>query len=309
MKSKAPLFVLIGAIFFGLLAAVSVSSYLSSTRANNKLNTIVVARLEIPLGAKIVADQLTTVQMPIGATPEGSFADTTQVVGRVAATRLLARETITAARLAPLGSIAGLSAVIPEGMRAMTVKVEDDSGMSGFVLPGTIVDVAAVIKVKAVHRVLGQAIDDTVSKIVLQNIKVLANGDNLDEPEDKRDAQKARTVTLLVAPDQAERLLLASADGKLRLVMRNGADQSNQPTRGADVNTLLTEDGDLSALNFARGEATPAPKATFAPVRRALSKLRPTAAVAAEVPLQAVPPPRNQVEVIEGMKKRTVEFP
>jgi pilus assembly protein CpaB len=311
MKNKAPFLVLIGAIVFGLLAAVSVTNYLANTRGNSKLNLIIVARIEIPLGSKIVADQLTTVQMPQSATPEGTFDDVSKVVGRIAATRISAREAVINTRLAPVGSVGGLSAIIPEGQRAMTVKVDDDSGMSGFVLPGTYVDVAAVVKIANL------AGDNTISKIILQNIKVLASGDNLDEPNDKRDTQKMRTVTLLVLPDQAEKLLLASTDGRLRLVMRNGTDQVNQPTLGANVRTLLTGEGGILPPNFATNtnsqpNPTPAP-ATLSPrVRRAnpAARLSTIAPLFSEVsPNPAPAPARPPVEFFEGTKKRSVEFP
>lgn len=311
MKNKAPFLVLIGAILFGLLAAVSVTNYLANARGNNKLNLIVVAKMEIPLGGKIVADQLTTVQMPQSATPEGAFDDIAKVVGRIAATRISAREAVINARLAPVGSVAGLSAIIPEGHRAMTVKVEDDSGMAGFVLPGTFVDVAAVIKIGS------NTGDTSISKIILQNIKVLANGDNLDEPNDKRDAQKARTVTLLVMPDQAEKLLLASTDGRLRLVMRNGTDQLNQPTLGANVRTLLTGEGGILPLNFAaptnpQPNPMPAPASSSTRVRRAVPAMRLSTVTPlfSEVsPKPAPAPARAPVEFFEGTKKRSIEFP
>ncbi len=312
MKNKAPFLVLIGAVLFGLLASVSVTSYLANVRGSNKQNLIVVASMEIPLGSKILAEQLTTVQMPQGATPEGAFTEVAKVAGRIAAMRIAARETVINARLAPVGAVAGLSSIIPAGQRAMTVKVEDDSGMSGFVLPGTFVDVAAVLNIG------GSAGNSTISKIILQNIKVLANGDNLDEPQDKRDAQKARTVTLLVMPEQAEKLLLASTDGRLRLVMRNGTDQNNSPTLGANVRTLLTGEAGLSAANYAAltgtpPNATPAPAAPATPpVRRAArpSRLDLLAPVFSEVsPKPAPAPPRASVEFFEGTKKRSVEFP
>ena len=295
-----------GAVLFGLLASVSVSTFLTTMRTGNRLNPIVVASMEIPLGSKIIAEQLTTVQMPAGATPEGAFSEVAKLVGRVAATRISAREAVINARLAPVGAVAGLSSIIPEGHRAMTVKVDDDSGMSGFVLPGTYVDVAAVIKVA------GEQGGDTVSKIILQNIKVLANGDNLDEPEDKRDAQKARTVTLLVLPEQAERLLLASADGRLRLVMRNGVDQNNPMTQGANVQTLLTGEGGLSPANYGyRTTSSPLSPATVKPVTRRIERVAKSVAPAPVI--SAIPhtpaPPRNEVEFFEGMKKRSVEFP
>lgn len=296
MKNKALLLAVIGALMFGLLAAISVSNFLANTRANNKLNTIVVAKVEIPLGAKIVAEQLTTVQTPQNATPDGTFDDPAKVLGRVTATRILPREAIINSRLAGAGAIAGLSAIIPEGYRAMTVKVDDETGISGFVMPGALVDVLAVINTNG----------EVVSKIILQNIKVLANGDNLDEPGDKREAKSVRTVTLLVTPAQSEKLTLASADGKLRLAMRSSVDQGDEQTSGASRRTLLT--GERAVLV---PEVSPSPVRNPAP-RPAQSRARarldlPLAGIAP--PVAAPVKPSASVEVFEGMKKRSVEFP
>src|SRR5262245_21476301 len=121
MRNKTLFFVLTGAVIFGLIAAVSVSRYLSGAKADNSgsgLNSVVVAKVEIPLGARITAEQVTTVQMPQNAIPEGAFDAVEKIVGRYTTARLLARETVTAARLAPEGSLGGLSAVVPEGYRA-----------------------------------------------------------------------------------------------------------------------------------------------------------------------------------------------
>ncbi|MGH9906079.1 MAG: Flp pilus assembly protein CpaB, partial [Pyrinomonadaceae bacterium] len=183
MRNKRFFIVLAGALLFGLLAAVSVSRYLSSAQAFSKnLSPVAVAKVAIPIGTKIIPEQIQMVQFPKESTPDGAFDSPEKLAGRVVVTNIGAREPVTESRLAPEGTAAGLSAVIPEGYRAMTVKVDDVVGISGFIMPGTLVDVVVVID-PAEHQGNQQG---PISKIVLQNIKVLANGQNIDKPEDQR---------------------------------------------------------------------------------------------------------------------------
>jgi pilus assembly protein CpaB len=188
MRNKRFFIVLVGALIFGVLAAVSVSKYLSSAQAYTKnLNKVAVAKVAIPLGSKIIAEQIMVVQFPKESTPDGAFDTPEKLAGRVAVVNIGAREPITEARLAPEGTSAGLSAVIPEGYRAMTVKVDDAAGISGFIMPGTMVDVVVTIDPRE-----GSGMQDPISKIVLQNIKVLANGQNIDKPENEREANTVK---------------------------------------------------------------------------------------------------------------------
>jgi pilus assembly protein CpaB len=139
MRNKRFFIVLVGALIFGVLAAVSVSKYLSSAQAYTKnLNRVAVAKVAIPLGTKIVPEQLMVVQFPKESTPDGAFENPEKLAGRVAVTNIAAREPITESKIAPEGTAGGLSAVIPEGYRAMTVKVDDVVGISGFIMPGTL---------------------------------------------------------------------------------------------------------------------------------------------------------------------------
>jgi pilus assembly protein CpaB len=305
MRNKALFLVLTGAVVFGLLAAMSVSRFISRTQSAN-LNTVVIAKVEIPIGAKIIEEQLTTVQTPRNATPEGTFDSPAKVVGRVSLSRIAAREPVTTLRLAQEGVTAGLSAIIPEGYRAMTVAVDDETGISGFVQPGALVDVLAVVNSPE------QAAGGPISKIVLQNIKVLANGENLDEPRDQREANRVRTVTLQVTPEQAEKLALSSYDGKLRLALRNSVDQGDEQTKGATKRTLLT--GEPAVIAPAPGALKEAQVQTQAQTpRRPVERRRPPRIIPpfnqpAGIP-QIPAKPRISVEVFEGLKKRTVEFP
>ena len=298
MRNKRFLIVLVGALVFGLLAAVTVSKYLSRAQAFSKnLNNVAVAKVAIPLGSKIVAEQIMVVQFPKESTPDGAYETAEKLAGRVAVVNIAAREPITEARLAPEGTAAGLSAVIPEGYRAMTVKVDDAAGISGFIQPGTMVDVVVTI-----DPAEGASRQDPVSKIVLQNIKVLANGQNIDKPENEREANSVKAVTLQVTPEQAEKLALASAEGKLQLVMRNQIDQGDEQTPGVNKRNLLTGDTAMPAPEPGSLKSEQ-PKGESKPVRRSAPVQKPAAAPAPQ------PTPRTSVEMIEGAKRRAVEFP
>ena len=309
MRNKRLLFVLGSAVVFGLLAAVSVSRYLSDAQASSRnMNNVVVAKVDIPIGTKVAAEQLSTVQFPSNAMPEGTFDNAEKLVGRVTVTNVAAREPVTDFKLAPEGTAGGLSAVIPEGYRAMTVKVDDVIGVAGFLRPGAMCDVLTVIEQGDAGR------RNPISKIVLQNVKVLASGQNIDKPKDQREAEQVKAVTLQVTPEQAEKLALASTEGKLRLVLRNMIDQDDEQTQGADKKSLLTGERAMPAPppGALKSEQTqqPAPQ----PVRRAprpqprVSRAAPAPAAEAPKP-QPTPPPRPNVEMIQGTKKSTVEFP
>ncbi len=300
MRNKRFFLVLVGALLFGLLAAVSVSRYLSSAQAYTKnLNRVAVAKVAIPVGTKIISEQVMVVQFPKESTPDGAFDSPEKLAGRVAVTNIAAREPITEARLAPEGTAGGLSAVIPEGYRAMTVKVDDVVGISGFIMPGTLVDIVVVIN--PAESTGGR---DPISKIVLQNIKVLANGQNIDKPDDQREANSVKAITLQVTPEQAEKLALAATEGKLQLVMRNSIDQGDEQTTGITKRTLLSGEPAVPAPEpgSLKSERTAEPK----PARRPRMQADPKPAPAAT---QSPEKPRASVEMIEGAKKRSVEFP
>ncbi|HLL77588.1 MAG TPA: Flp pilus assembly protein CpaB [Pyrinomonadaceae bacterium] len=305
MRNKRLVFVMGGAVVFGLVAAVSVSRYLSSAQAYTKnLNSVVVAKVAVQPGEKLIAEQLEVVQFPRTAAPDGVFESADKLVGRVAVVAVAAREPITEFKLAAEGSAGGLSAMIPEGYRAMTVKVDDVVGVSGFVMPGALVDVVVVI-----NPADSGGYQNPISKIVLQNIKVLANGQNIDKPKSEREAELVKAVTLQVTPDQAEKLALASTEGKLQLVMRNAVDQGDEKTQGVDKRRLLGGEAALpvpspGALKSEQPAPKPAPVVRHAPAPRP----QPAAPVAAPAKNEP-PPPRQSVEMIEGGKRRSVDFP
>jgi pilus assembly protein CpaB len=304
MRNKRLIIAVAAALAFGLIAAVSVSRYLANAQAYTRnLNNVVIAKVDIPIGSRIIAEQLTIAQLPRSAAPDGTFAKVDDnLVGRVAVTKISAREPITEARLAPVGSAAGLSSVIPEGYRAMNVRVDDVVGISGFIMPNTLVDIVVVIEPPETD-----SNRERISKIVLQNIKVLANGQNLDKPKNEKEAERVKTVTLQVTPEQAEKLALASSEGRLQLVMRNSIDQGDEVTTGATKKTLLSGE---------RAQPIPEPGLNGKPVQAAPrttikhSRPRPAAAeTAVKVNTPAPAPARPSIEVIKGTKKENVDFP
>jgi pilus assembly protein CpaB len=309
MRNKRFLIVMTGALIFGLLAAFSVSRYLSSAQANTgNFTKVAVAKVDIPLGTKIIPEQVGEVEFPSNTIPDGAFESIDKLTGRVAVVNIAAREAITDSKLAPAGTDGGLSATIPEGYRAMTVKVDDASGVSGFIQPGAIVDVVVVIDPK--ENSINQ---DPISKVVLQNIKVLANAQNIDKPKNEREATTVKAVTLQVTPEQAEKLALASNEGKLQLIMRNSTDQGDTQTVGINKRSLLTGERanpipDPGSLKSEQPDTkttttTPAPRRTRVMAEPVPQVVQPQPAPAPP------PPPRNSIEVIEAGKKRNVDFP
>lgn len=303
MRNKRLIIAVLAAVAFGLIAAVSVSRYLASAQEYTRnLSNVVIAKTDIEIGSRIIAEQLAVAQFPRNVAPAGTFTKIDEnLVGRIAVTRIAAREPITENRLAPEGSAAGLSAIIPEGYRAMNVRVDDVVGISGFIMPGTLVDIVVVIEPpdNSQNR-------ERISKIVLQNIKVLANGANLDRPKNEKEAERVKTVTLQVTPDQAEKLALASSEGRLQLVMRNSIDQGDEVTPGANKRTLLLGERALPVPDPGVGkkETTATPRTTT--VRRV--RPRPVETVKNPAPAPAAVA-RPSIEVIEGAKKRNVDFP
>jgi pilus assembly protein CpaB len=305
MRNKRLIIALLAAVAFGLIAAISVSRYLASAQAYTKnLGNVVVAKVEIPIGSRIIPEYLTVAQFPRNVTPEGAFQTIDdKVIGRVAVTRIAPREPVTEGRLAPVGSAGGLSSVIPEGYRAMTVKVDEVVGVSGFIMPGTLVDVVVVIQPP---KTTGQ--EDMVSKIVLQNIKVLASGQNIDKPKNEKEAERVKAVTLQVTPEQAEKLALASSEGRLQLVMRNSVDQGDETTPGANKSSLLSGERaqQQPEPGLVKKENKPSSSTggrQYRSRRRALT----TNSLQSSIP--TISSPRPSVEVIEGGKKRSVDFP
>ncbi len=188
-----------------------------------KQKPVVVAAKALDIGAVIKPEALKVVEMPEESFPKGGFSRVEDVVDRPVISPVLADEPVVEGRLAARGSGAGVAPLIPPGMRAISVRVNDVIGVAGFVLPGTRVDVLVT------GRPPGR--EDSLTTTVLQNITVLSAGQIL-QADSKSQSIKAAVVTLLVSPAQAEALTLADNEGHIQLVLRNSADHERAETSG-----------------------------------------------------------------------------
>jgi pilus assembly protein CpaB len=236
---------------------------------------VVVAAVDLAVGAAIRLEDVRTIDWPAAALPAGVFEKPDDVVGRGLVMPLVQNELVLPMKLASKEAGSGLPIMIPEGERAVSVRVNEVIGVAGYVLPGTRVDVVAVASATDKKA-------DTTSKVVLTNVQVLAAGTKMEQNGDESKPIPVTVVTLLVAPDQAERLTLASTEGKIQLALRNPLDQSSPVTSGVRPAGLL-------------GDA-PAPK-LVAPARARFARPAPV--------LEAVHvvEPAITVEMIRGDKR------
>src|SRR5215471_13676404 len=193
---------------------------------------VVVAAAELPLGTELKKEDLTVVNFPVGAAPEGSFNKPADLIGRGVISTIVKNEPVLAAKLASKEAGAGLPPIIPDGMRAVSVRVNEVIGVAGYVLPGTRVDVLCT------ESPTNQP-QDATSKVILSNVQVLTAGTRIEQDKDKGKPQPVTVVTLLVYPEQSERLALASTEGKIQLALRNPLDQSAPETPGIKPAVLL----------------------------------------------------------------------
>lgn len=234
-KPKTVLVIGILAIAIAAFASLSLYKYLKGqkTKVESAVATskVVVAAMEIPVGGAINMSQVKLVDWPQASVPAGSFSAADEVVGRVPLDRYIAGEPIMEAKLVPkLGQPGVLSYKIPEGHRAMTVAVDQVAGVAGFLAPGNKVDV--------VLTTLPQGGRQPVSKIVLQNVPVLATGQIIEQQKEGKPVI-VPTVTMDVTPDDAEKLAIASTQGKLQLVLRRAGDTEVAKTGGATVTKVM----------------------------------------------------------------------
>jgi pilus assembly protein CpaB len=230
---------LILAIVIGALGAAlvyrqlaSLRSEIESTRqAPNSTVDVVVASETIPLGTRIQSKWVKVVPWPKDIAPEGAIADPKAVIDSVARVSIDKNQPLTQSQLLT-GNAGLLPTMIPEGMRAMSVKVDDVTGVSGFITPNSRVDVLV-----AGAAGEGEGNQEQRSKLILQNITVLAIGRSIEQREDK--PVEVPTVTLLVSPDQAEKLTLAARYEPVRLALRNYGDADLVGTPGISTATLF----------------------------------------------------------------------
>jgi len=272
---------------FALVLAFAASAFVyhafrqaSAAPAAIAIQHVVVAAGPFPLGTLLDASKLKTISWSSGEPMAGMFAKIEDCANRALITSVVENEPILEAKLAPRESGAGLPATIPAGMRALSVAVNDVIGVAGFVMPGTTVDVLVTGAVQGTT----QGTPTTVTRTILENVRVLAAGQKIEQNRDGK-PETVPVVTLLVAPEDAGKLAMASTQGKIQLALRNTVDI--KATNPAPV---------LESTLFASG-AAPAPERLV---------------VAA--PRKVLPPPPPPavlftVEVISGGKRETKSFP
>ena len=274
MKNRLRFAMLI-AISFGLLAAYGIFSFLrqqrlESERFRSSLQDVVVTTKDVPSGTTLTSDMVKTTSYLRSSIPPGAFSSLQQVTGKIAKTTLTAGEPILPSRL---GDKAGLTVLLTPGHRAIAVRVNEIIGVSGFIVPNDRVDVIALVAPPSATNEAAKQI----SKIVLQNKRVLSVAQTVNEPKDGK-PQVASSITLELTPEEAEKLSLASIEGQIVLALRSAQDENIVRTEGSTTRDLL---------NLA---APPPPP----------------------VPVVAPPPPpppaRYRVELYAGSKRSEFEF-
>jgi pilus assembly protein CpaB len=267
---------LVVAVFFGLVAAYGIYNFLShqqketdTLRAANQ--EIVVAAQDILPGTIFNEESLKkgltkTTPWPKTSIPAGAFSTPQQIMGKVSRVKILANEPILESRLA--GEGAGLTVRLEAGKRALALRVDEIVGVSGFIVPDDRVDVILTT------TPLGAAQDAKISKIVLQNKRVLSVAQSTEQKDGK--PQLARSITLEVTPEEAEKLSLASQEGQIVLALRGLGDEKAIVTIGSNKRDLLSL---AAAPQKASGGARTVP-----------------------------PPDKYRVEVIHGSNRNVVEF-
>jgi len=282
------IFAFIVATAGGVLTYRSLINRAPVARAAPPMTQIVLAAHDLEMGAVLRDQDVKLADWP-GAVPPGATIHPQDVVGRGVITAIYSQEPVIESRLAPKGAGGGFASTIPQGMRAFAIRVNDIVGVAGFVTPGMRVDI--IINGNAPG---GSAALGVLARTIMQNVEVLSAGQ-----EFKHDAEgkplPSQVVTLLVTPEQAEKLSLAANQTTIQLVLRNPLDRQTAPAPG-------------SALAYLFGKGTPPP--SDAPPAPTAARPRKQAAlpVVREIPTPVKKEPPFTMEIIMGTKKSATEF-
>jgi pilus assembly protein CpaB len=229
-------------------------------------HSAVVAKRELPLGTLITKEDVKLVAWPSSDPLPGGFTKVEEVVDRGLIVPVLANEPLSESKLAPVDAGAGLPPTIPAGMRAISVKVNEVIGVAGFTVPGTRVDVLAMVRDN----------QESMSRIVVSNVQVLTAGTKFDQEESRKDGKPIKTtvVTLAVTPSDAERIALAALGGQIVLALRNPLDANPSATPGVKLASLMAGTTQsptapkVPSMARPKPQPAPAPAPVAAPVSR-----------------------------------------
>jgi len=276
----------------GLASALFIARYLDHRPGGNvvPMAKIVVAGVDMPLAGKIRAEDLKLAEWPADHLPQGAVRDPKEVADRILISRVLAGQPVLPGMLASKNAGNGLAALIPPNMRAMAVRVDDVVGVAGFIHPDDRVDVLVTLHATRPGGV-------TTTKVFMQNVKVLAVGQEVEANDQARmHANPATVATLLVSPQDSERLALASTEGRLLLTLRSWTDSLPANTGGAVADELI---GDPTGAGPSRPAEAAVPRPTTGPV--ATRRGRGKQVAAAQPPaLPSEQPKRDVVEILRG---------
>jgi pilus assembly protein CpaB len=219
---------------------------------------VVVAAADLDVGAELRREDIRVIDWPANAVPATAIGDPKDVIGRGIVLPVIENEPILPNKLASQDAGGGLPPAIPPGLRAISVRVNEVIGVAGYVLPGTRVDVVATVSPTGSSQ-------DMTSKVVLTNVQVLAAGTKIERNGDRDKPMPVSVVTLLVNPEEAERITLASTEGKIQLALRNPLDKTMPTTQGIRPAALLGFGAPARAAVARTKVAAGAPPALVAP--------------------------------------------
>jgi pilus assembly protein CpaB len=263
-----------------------------------KLAAVVTASTDVEPGQPLGAAVLTTGQMTPGSVPTGAFESPAALDGRIALTRLVKGQPVLESMLAPVGEAAGVQALIPPGMRAITIEVTEFSGLRGLLAPGCRVDIISVVPA-------GDGTQNSLARTIVQNVEVRAIGQQIARaaPAPSGDTaapagDQANSVTLLVTPTQAEAVQLASSGSRPWLVLRNARDGAPFDTHGTSLADLRGDEakGIEPGTELVEAKPQPDPDPATDPFEE-----KPT------VPAPPASPRTREVRFIKGTKEETVK--
>jgi pilus assembly protein CpaB len=243
MKRYRPLMFFGLALVLGVVTSVLVFSWLQNEKSKLMAATlsltknvpVLVANADLMWGTKLTPEMMQVQEFPSDAVPEGHFAKQDQIKDRVLLVHLKRNEVLLESKLAPLGTTSGgVAAVTDVNKRAMSVKVDDVIGVAGFIKPADRVDVMVTIEPETGKQ------GNTIAKMILENVKVLAAGTQMERKGKDEEPKPVQVITVEVDVDEAEKLALASTQGKLRLALRNPLNNERVLTKGAKVGSLLS---------------------------------------------------------------------
>ncbi len=264
MGKYAPALLLAAAIVVALMTSVATYRWLQGKREVGdtkqvETEAVVVALANIAPGSVLSQEQLEKKPFMRGSLPAGSyFGDPAEAQGKVVLSPIKAGEPVLRSRLAP-ESLAqgGVPAIIKPDKRAMTVRVDKVTGVSGFVKPGNRVDVLLTVSHPETQK--------RFTRIVLENMLVLASGTMMEQPDKNQPPVQVDVITMEVTPEEAERLALASSEGRIQLALRGYTDEKDIYTKGVSLPIVLAghgvQEGEMVAVEKAPAPAAPRPAA------------------------------------------------